>query len=123
MIGMLRRNPTRSVECRVTCARGEDLFNMRWVVWERVTAIIKKRKLTVHAAQCFSGAALQCRLSAAPLEPASSSSIQDQRVTVKIYLYNLSLDFYIIRPVFFGVFQCRPPPKPHSAIQIISITN
>ncbi len=77
MMGMLRRNPTRFVEYRVTCARGEDHFNMRRVVREKVTVIIKKRKLTVHAAQCLGGAAPRGRLLAASLEPASSSAIQD----------------------------------------------
>jgi radical SAM superfamily enzyme YgiQ (UPF0313 family) len=45
MIGMLRHNPTRFVEYIVTCAMGEDLFNMRRVVREKATAIIKERKL------------------------------------------------------------------------------
>jgi hypothetical protein len=77
MIGMLRRNPTRFVEYRVTCARGEDLFNMRRVVREKVTAIIKKRKVTVHTAQCLGGASPRGRLLAATLEPSSYSASRD----------------------------------------------
>jgi radical SAM superfamily enzyme YgiQ (UPF0313 family) len=75
MIGMLRQNPTRFVEYIVTCAMGEDLFNMREVVREKVTAIIHKRQIEVPAPQ--SGAAPQGRLAAAPLEPSSSNGIQD----------------------------------------------
>ncbi len=77
MIGMLRHNPTRFVEYIVTCAMGEDLFNMRRVVREKATAIIKERKLEGLATHSLRGAALQGRLSEAPLEPSSSSAIQD----------------------------------------------
>jgi hypothetical protein len=65
MIGMLRHNPTRFIEYMVTCAMGEDLFNMRRVVREKATAVIKQRKIGVPAA-------LQDRLSEAPLEPSAS---------------------------------------------------
>jgi radical SAM superfamily enzyme YgiQ (UPF0313 family) len=41
LIGMWRQNPTRLIEYLVTCAMGEDLFGMRKVVREKVTAIIK----------------------------------------------------------------------------------
>ena len=43
MIGMLRHNPTRFMGYIVTCAMGGDLFNMRRVVREKATAIIKER--------------------------------------------------------------------------------
>jgi hypothetical protein len=77
MIGMLRHNPTRFLEYIVTCAMGEDLFNMRRVVREKAMAIIKERKIEVPATPSLRGAALQGRLSEAPLEPSSSSPIQD----------------------------------------------
>jgi hypothetical protein len=77
MIGMWKHNPTRFVEYMATCAMGEDLFNMRRVVRERATAIIKERKVEVTATQSLRGEALQGRLSETHLEPASSSVIQD----------------------------------------------
>ena len=77
MIGMLRRNPTRFVEYIVTCAMGEDLFNMRRVVREKATTIINAQKTKVPATQYLRNAALQGSLSAAPLEPSSSGAIQD----------------------------------------------
>ncbi|MBI4644165.1 MAG: B12-binding domain-containing radical SAM protein [Deltaproteobacteria bacterium] len=78
MIGMLQRNPTRFVEYIVTCAMGGDLFNMKRVVREKATAIIQERQIEVPAAQSLRGAALQDKLAAAPLEPSSSSAIQDK---------------------------------------------
>ena len=77
MIGMLRQNPTRFIEYIVSCAMGGDLFNMRKVVREKATAIIKERKIEVPATQFLGGAALQDRLSEAPLEPSSSNAIKD----------------------------------------------
>jgi hypothetical protein len=77
MLGMLRRNPTRFIEYIVTCAMGEDLFNMRRVVREKAMAIIRERKIEVPATPSLHGAALQGRLSAAPLEPSSSSDSHD----------------------------------------------
>ncbi len=77
MIGMWRQNPTRFIEYIVTCAMGEDLFDMRRVVREKATAIIKERQIEVPAAQSLRSAALQGRLSEAPLEPSSSNAIQD----------------------------------------------
>jgi len=59
MLGMLRRNPTRFVEYIVTCAMGEDLFNMRKVVREKATAIIQERQIEVPAAQSLRASALQ----------------------------------------------------------------
>jgi radical SAM superfamily enzyme YgiQ (UPF0313 family) len=70
MLGMLRHNPTRFVEYLVTCAMGEDLFNMRRVVREKATAIIQERQIEVSVAP-------QVRSAAAPLEPSSSSARQD----------------------------------------------
>jgi len=77
MIGMLRRNPTRFIEYIVTCAMGEDLFNMRRVVREKATAIIKERKIEVPAAPSLLSAALQGKLSEAALESSPSKAIQD----------------------------------------------
>jgi radical SAM superfamily enzyme YgiQ (UPF0313 family) len=77
MIGMLRQNPTRFVEYIATCAMGEDLFNMRRVVREKATAIMKERQIEVSAAQCPGGAALPGKLSEDPLEPSSSGAIRD----------------------------------------------
>ena len=57
MIGMLRHNPTRFVGYIVTCAMGGDLFNMRRVVREKATVIIKERQLEVAAAPSLLGAA------------------------------------------------------------------
>ena len=56
---------------------GEDLFNMRRVVREKATLIIKARQLEVPAAPSLRSAALQDRLSEAPLEPSSSNALQD----------------------------------------------
>jgi radical SAM superfamily enzyme YgiQ (UPF0313 family) len=77
MIGMLRHNPTRFVEYIVTCAMGEDLFNMRRVVREKATAIIKERQSEVPAMPSLGGPALPGKLSEAPLEPSSSRAIRD----------------------------------------------
>jgi hypothetical protein len=75
---MWRKNPTRFRQYFVTCVEGEDLFDMRKIVREKGTAIIKERELTVPPAQCLGGATLQGRLAEAPLEPSSSSAIQDK---------------------------------------------
>ena len=56
MIGMLRQNPTRFIEYLVTCAMGEDLFNLRRVVREKATAIIQARQIEVPAVQSRRGA-------------------------------------------------------------------
>lgn len=77
MIGMWRHNPTRFVEYIKTCAMGEDLFNVRRVVREKATAIIQERQIEVPGTPSRRGAALPGRLSEAPLEPSSSSAIQD----------------------------------------------
>jgi len=47
------------------------------VVREKATAIIKERKIEVPVTQSLGGAALQGRLSEAPLEPSFSNAIQD----------------------------------------------
>ncbi len=77
MIGMLRQNPTRFVEYISTCAMGEDLFNMRRVVREKATAIIKERQIEVPATPSLLDAALPGKLSEDPLEPSSSGAIRD----------------------------------------------
>jgi radical SAM superfamily enzyme YgiQ (UPF0313 family) len=59
MLGMLWRNPTRFVEYIVTCAMGEDLFNLRRVVREKATAIIKERRIGVGAKPPRRGAAIK----------------------------------------------------------------
>jgi hypothetical protein len=68
---MWRQNPTRFRQYFVTCVEGEDLFDMREIVREKATAIIKEWKIEVHAA-------LQGRLSDLPLGPSTSSAIQDK---------------------------------------------
>jgi len=55
----------------VTCVEGEDLFDMREIVREKATAIIKERQIKVPAA-------LQGRLAEATLEPFRSSATQDK---------------------------------------------
>jgi radical SAM superfamily enzyme YgiQ (UPF0313 family) len=45
LLGMLRQNPTRFKQYFVTCVEGEDLFDMRKIVREKATAIIKERQL------------------------------------------------------------------------------
>jgi len=71
LLGMWRQNPTRFKQYFVTCVEGEDLFDMREIVREKATAIIKEWKIEVHAA-------LQGRLSDLPLGPSTSSAIQDK---------------------------------------------
>ena len=77
MISMWRQNPTRLVEYMVTCAVGEDLFEMRKIVREKAIAIIEDRQLGVPKAQFLPGAALGCEYGEAQPEPASSSTSQD----------------------------------------------
>jgi hypothetical protein len=77
LIGMLRQNLSRFIDYVVTCAMGEDLYHLRQVVRDKAAAIIMERKIEVPATQSPRGAALQGRLSEAPLEPSSSSAIQD----------------------------------------------
>jgi radical SAM superfamily enzyme YgiQ (UPF0313 family) len=77
MIGMWRQNPSRFVEYIVTCAVGEDLFDMRRVVREKAMAIIKERQLGVPAAQALPGAVLGCEYGEGQPEPASSGTSQD----------------------------------------------
>jgi len=43
----------------VTCAEGEDFFDMRQMVREKVTAIIKERQIEVPTAPSCRGAAIQ----------------------------------------------------------------
>ena len=50
LLGMLRQNPTRFKQYFVTCVEGEDLFDMRTIVREKATAIIKERQIEVPAA-------------------------------------------------------------------------
>jgi hypothetical protein len=71
---MLRQNPNRFIDYVVTCAMGEDLYHMRQVVRDKVAAIIMEQKIEVPATQSLRGAALQGRLSEAPLEPSSSGA-------------------------------------------------
>ena len=61
----------------MTCVMGEDLFNMRRVVREKATAIIKELKIEVPAAPSRRGATPEGRLSEAPLEAPPSSTIQN----------------------------------------------
>jgi radical SAM superfamily enzyme YgiQ (UPF0313 family) len=76
MIRLWRQNPTRFVEYIVTCAVGEDLFNMRRVVREKAMAIIEARQLGVPRPRALPGAALGCEYAEAPQEPSSSRTSQ-----------------------------------------------
>jgi radical SAM superfamily enzyme YgiQ (UPF0313 family) len=77
LFGMLRQNPTRFKQYFVTCVEGEDLFDIRKVVREKATAIIKDLKLRLPAGPSRRGAALKGRLSEPHLESSSSSASQD----------------------------------------------
>jgi radical SAM superfamily enzyme YgiQ (UPF0313 family) len=77
MIGMWWQNPTRFVEYISTCAMGEDLFDMRRVVREKATAIIKERRIGVAPARALPGAVLGCEYGEAVQEPSSSRTSQD----------------------------------------------
>ena len=74
----MRHNPTWFVEYFVTCAMGEDLFNMRKVVREKATANIKERQIEVPATPSLDGAALQDRLLDDSLEASSFRATQDK---------------------------------------------
>jgi radical SAM superfamily enzyme YgiQ (UPF0313 family) len=77
LLGMWRQNPTRFRQYFVTCVEGEDLFDMRKIVREKATAIIKDLKLRLPAAPSRRGAAPHGRLPEPSLESSSSSAIQD----------------------------------------------
>jgi hypothetical protein len=72
MICMWRQNPTRFVEYIATCALGEDLFDMRRVVREKATAIIKERQIGVAPARALPGAVLGCEYGEADQKPSSN---------------------------------------------------
>ncbi|MFA5110809.1 MAG: B12-binding domain-containing radical SAM protein [Desulfobaccales bacterium] len=76
LLGMWRQNPTRFKQYFVTCVEGEDLFDIKKIVREKATAIIKDLKLKLPAEPARRGAALQGRSSAAPPEPSTSSVTQ-----------------------------------------------
>ena len=57
LIGMLRKNPSRVKQYLVTCVEGEDLFDIRQIVRDKVAAIIKERNLKVPAAKSWGRAA------------------------------------------------------------------
>jgi radical SAM superfamily enzyme YgiQ (UPF0313 family) len=76
LLGMLRQNPTRFKQYFVTCVEGEDLFEIRKIVREKATAIIRGLKLKLPAAPSWRGA-LQGRLPEASLKPSSESASQD----------------------------------------------
>jgi radical SAM superfamily enzyme YgiQ (UPF0313 family) len=77
LFGMWRQNPTRFRQYFVTCVEGEDLFDIRKVVRERATAIIKDLQLKVQAPQSHRGAAPEGRVSDISRHPAPSRTIQD----------------------------------------------
>jgi radical SAM superfamily enzyme YgiQ (UPF0313 family) len=77
LLGMWRQNPTRFKQYFVTCVEGEDLFDIRKIVREKATAIIKDLKLKLPATPPRRGAALKDRLSEAPPEPSSASASQN----------------------------------------------
>ena len=70
LLGMWRQNPTRFMQYLVTCVEGEDLFDMREIVREKATAIIKERQIGIPGAP-------PGRLSEAPLGPPASRATQD----------------------------------------------
>jgi hypothetical protein len=57
LIGMWRQNPSRLLQYCVTCVEGEDFFDMRRMVREKITALIKERRIEVPAAAPWCGAA------------------------------------------------------------------
>jgi len=57
LIGMWRQNPSRVRQYLLTCAEGEDLFDLRQMVRDKVAAIIKERNLEVPAAKSWGRAA------------------------------------------------------------------
>jgi radical SAM superfamily enzyme YgiQ (UPF0313 family) len=59
LLGMWRQNPTRVRQYFLTCVAGEDLFNLRKIVREKVTAIIKERQIEVSSAPSLRRAALR----------------------------------------------------------------
>jgi radical SAM superfamily enzyme YgiQ (UPF0313 family) len=77
MIGMWQQNPTRLIGYIVTCAMGEDLFNLRGVVREKARAIIKERQIGVPAAQFLPGAGLHCEYGEALSDSSASRTSQD----------------------------------------------
>ncbi|MHB9075094.1 MAG: B12-binding domain-containing radical SAM protein [Desulfobaccales bacterium] len=77
LLGMLRQNPTRFKQYFVTCVEGEDLFEIRKIVREKATAIIRDLKLKLPAAPSWRGAAPQGRLSETTPEPSASSTSRD----------------------------------------------
>jgi radical SAM superfamily enzyme YgiQ (UPF0313 family) len=77
LLGMWRQNPTRFKQYFVTCVEGEDLFDIRKVVRDKATAIIKDLKLKLPAAPSLCGAAPQGKLPEPPLEASSSRARQN----------------------------------------------
>jgi radical SAM superfamily enzyme YgiQ (UPF0313 family) len=71
LLGMLWHNPTRFIEYIVTCAMGEDLFNMKKVVREKAIAIIKERQREGAAPPSLDGASPMA-LIGSPLESSFS---------------------------------------------------
>ena len=59
LIGMGWQNPSRFVQYFTACVMGEDLFHLRQIVREKVTAMIKERDLEVPAAKSWGRAAAQ----------------------------------------------------------------
>jgi hypothetical protein len=57
LIGMWKQNPSRLKQYCVTCVEGEDFFDMRRMVREKITALIKERQIEVPAAAPRRGAA------------------------------------------------------------------
>jgi hypothetical protein len=57
LLGMCRRNPSRLAEYLLTCAMGEDLFDLRRVVRAKATAIMKERGLGAPPGPSGPGAA------------------------------------------------------------------
>ena len=77
MLRLWWQNPTRFVEYIVTCAVGEDLFDMRRVVREKAMAIIKERQLGVPKARALPGAVLGCEYGESTQNPLLPAPSQD----------------------------------------------
>jgi radical SAM superfamily enzyme YgiQ (UPF0313 family) len=59
LIGIWKQNPSRFIEYITVCAMGEDLFLLREIVREKITAIMKERQLELSVAAPWHAAARQ----------------------------------------------------------------
>ena len=85
LLGMWRQNPTRFRQYFVTCVEGEDFFDMRKMVREKVTAIIKERQIEVPAAASCRGAARSSEGYGKTPRPPSFSGAWPELLTVNVW--------------------------------------